>query len=126
MRGQIPPRVRLNDGGVIPRTAPPPRPISRGGGDSDEERSPKRASPRPSRTMHRSDSSNSTRDSRGSLRVEGSALPAPVSTFSASLICIHSLWIGAFNIVEGNPWTHLGQRLWPAASSFTSGSERRF
>ncbi|KAG5848877.1 hypothetical protein ANANG_G00104100 [Anguilla anguilla] len=45
---------------------------------------------------------------------------------SASLICIHSLWIGVSNNIEGNPWTHLGQRSWPAAGSVVFASERRF
>ncbi|KAG9352106.1 hypothetical protein JZ751_020519 [Albula glossodonta] len=53
---------------------------------------------------------SSTRDSRGSPRVEGSALPAPTSTFSASLICIRSLWNCVSNNVEGSPRTHFGQR----------------
>ncbi|KAJ8413023.1 hypothetical protein AAFF_G00106050 [Aldrovandia affinis] len=46
--------------------------------------------------------------------------------FSAALICIHSLWICVSNNVEGNPRTHLGQRLWPAAVSLVPGSEGRF
>ncbi|KAI1889576.1 hypothetical protein AGOR_G00164340 [Albula goreensis] len=70
--------------------------------------------------------SSSTRDSRGSPRVEGSALPAPTSTFSASLICIRSLWNCVSNNVEGSPRTHFGQRLWPVAVSLVSGSEGRF